>query len=95
VHAARWRAARYGVSERLVDLHKRRARPAGELIEGLLEHVREDLEAHGEWDEVAEITRRLVAEGNGADRQRRVFARRASHVDVVDDLVATAVPTPA
>lgn len=92
LRAARWRAARYGVSERLVDLRLRRAVPAKQLIDGLLEHVREDLEDHGEWDEVAEITRKVAAEGNGADRQRRVFAERGSHHDVVDDLVASAVP---
>ena len=92
LRAARWRAARYGLSERLVDVAGGRAVPAGQLVEDLLAHLRDDLEAYGEWEEISSITRRVASEGNGTTRQRRIFAERGNHRDVVDGLIAAALP---
>ena len=92
LRAARWRAARYGLSERLVSVAERRAALAADVVEELLAHLREDLTDNGEWDEISDITQMLVRRGTGANRQRQAFARRGDFLDVVDDLVRSAVP---
>lgn len=82
-----WRAARSGLTADLVSPVQGRPRPAGEVVEELIEHVRPALERSGDlaWvrDQVAEIGRR----GNGAQQQR------AWRHDGADDqaLVAQAV----
>ena len=72
--AARWRAARFGLEERLVDLRRQTKLPAAELVRELLERVREDLEETGDWDEVAALTEQLLARGSSAAQQRRTAA---------------------
>jgi carboxylate-amine ligase len=86
--AAKWRAAREGLGGVLVDLDARSAVPARSLVERLLFHVKHDLEEHGEAEEVGELVAAVFADGTGADRQRRAFARRGRLEDVVDQLVA-------
>jgi carboxylate-amine ligase len=70
--AARWTACRYGLEQELIDPHARTRRPAAEMVERLLAHLRADLEAHGEWDEVSDTVAWVLREGNGATRQRRL-----------------------
>ena len=64
----RWRAQRYGVQGELVDFGKGRLAPYAELLEELIELVREDAER---LDCTAEIehAREIVARGTSADRQ--------------------------
>ena len=81
--AARWRAARYGLDGTLVDLGELRTAPARVVVDRLLAHVRPALEDHGDWDEISGLVERVMAEGNGASRQRAAFARRGSMDDVV------------
>lgn len=88
LRAAKWRAARYGLDAELIDVSEGRARPAAELIEKLLTHLRPALETDGNWEEVATLTRYTLARGNGAARQRQVFARTDSFEAVVDLIVA-------
>jgi carboxylate-amine ligase len=88
IRAAKWRAARFGLDEELIDVVGRRAAPAWQVVERLLDFVRDELEAAGEWDEVAEIARTTLFRGNGASRQRDVHRERGSLEDVVDFVVA-------
>ncbi|HYP02582.1 MAG TPA: carboxylate-amine ligase [Pyrinomonadaceae bacterium] len=88
LRAAKWRAARYGLDADLIDVRDGRARPAAELIEKLLVHLRPALEEDGNWDEVAALTRYTLARGNGAARQRQVFTRTDSYEAVVDLIVS-------
>jgi glutamate---cysteine ligase / carboxylate-amine ligase len=93
----KWLAARYGLEAPLMDLAtgRRNRVPVAQLIRRTLKliapHARE-LGADGELAGVAEI----LARGNGADRQLRVFNANRDIVEVVAEIAnATEVPTPA
>ena len=86
--AARWRAARYGISGTLIDVRRTCAVPATDAIRDLLAILRDDLDEHGEWDEINEITQRVLRHGTGATRQRSVLADGGNHRAVVEHLVA-------
>jgi carboxylate-amine ligase len=70
VRAARWRAARFGLEDRLLDTREHRIRPAGEIVRGLLGRLRDDLEELGDWDEVSALAEQALARGSSAARQR-------------------------
>jgi len=84
LRAALWRAARYGVDERLIDVSAGCSRPADHVVGSLLAHARPALEERGDWDEVADGVGRILGHGNGATRQRQAYARRGELTDVVD-----------
>lgn len=88
LRAAEWRAARFGLEDDLIDVHAGTKIPAKEMIEKLLQFLREDLETHSEWDEVSGSVREVLARGNGATRQRKAFEKRGELCDVVDLVVA-------
>ncbi len=75
LRAARWRAARHGLEGELVDPAGPRPVPAADMVECLLSMVRNDLEDHGEWDEVSSLVRHQLEQGSGARRQREVAER--------------------
>lgn len=91
----RWRAQRYGLQGELVDFGKGVLVPNADLLEELLDLIRQDGER---FDCVTELeaARAIVKEGNSADRQLKVhaeaLARGASPKEalfaVVDDLIA-------
>lgn len=85
MRAARWQASRYGLDGDLVDLagDTPARRPARDVVDSLVAHVRDDLVEHGEWDEVHELLSRLLADGTGASRQRAALRERASLAGVV------------
>lgn len=74
VRASRWRAARFGLEECLLDTREHRLRPAAEVVHGLLDRLRDDLEDLGDWDEVSGLTEQALARGSSAARQRAVGA---------------------
>ncbi len=78
LRAARWRAARYGLGEGLVDHRTWKVRPAPEVVRGLVDELRPDLEQHGEYDEIAALTGQLLGRGTSSGRQRQVFERHGS-----------------
>jgi carboxylate-amine ligase len=88
LRAAKWRAARYGLDADLIDVEEGRALPAGQMVEKLLSFLRPALEEHGEWDEVSALARETLERGNGATRQREVYARNGRLEEVVDFIVA-------
>ena len=87
LRAARWRAARYGLSEQLVDVHAGTAAPAAMVIDRMLDFARPALEAWGEWEEVAALADQTLARGTGATRQRAAFSLTGSLEAVVDYVV--------
>ena len=91
VRAARWRASRYGLGGRLVDVEACVSRPAPEVVDELLAFLRPDLEEHGEWDEVGRLVRDTVDRGNGARRQREVYDRTGSLRAVIEWLLEETV----
>jgi carboxylate-amine ligase len=89
LRAAKWRAARSGLDDDLVDVVGARALPATELVEVFLAAVRPGLEAAGDLEEVTGLVRATVARGTGAARQRAEL-RRTGRLEAVVDLVVEA-----
>ncbi|GAA3820869.1 glutamate--cysteine ligase [Nocardioides panacisoli] len=86
LRAAHWRAARYGLSAALLDPRTAEPAPAREVLDGLVDAVREQLEATGDIDLVTDAVPRVLS-GAGASRQRAAFERSGELTAVVDDLV--------
>ncbi|RSD21300.1 carboxylate-amine ligase [Amycolatopsis eburnea] len=89
--AAVWAAARHGLTGQLVDVAGQTRRPAWALVEELLTHVRDALDANGDLAEVQSLVAVLRAEGTGSVQQRAA-AGRGSPEAVVGWLTALTVP---
>jgi carboxylate-amine ligase len=87
LRAARWRASRYSLGDRLVDPVGGALLPAATVVDRLLAHVRSGLEEAGDWEEVSTLVGEMLAVGSSAQRQQRVFAGGGALADVVDCLV--------
>ena len=70
LRAARWRAARHGLSGQLFDPAGGRLVEARAAVDGLLDELADDLRARGEEDEVRALVGVLFARGTSAARQR-------------------------
>ena len=92
VRAARWGAARYGLEDRLLDLHLVERRPAADVVRDLLARLRDDLEEAGEWDEVHALAEQALGRGTSAAEQRRLHARTGDLAAVVRATVDSCVP---
>lgn len=92
LRAACWRAARDGLAGQSVDLPSAHLIPAPALAERLLTWIQPALRRHGDTDLVRAGWSRL-RRGNGAERQRAAYRRRASLLDVVDHLIVSAAPS--
>lgn len=94
----RWRAQRWGVEAELADFGAGCMKPMKELVDEIIDQVREDAEALGCLAEV-ERCRAIVADGTSADRQIAVYhetlrqgaSPEEAYRAVVDWLVATTV----
>ncbi|MBS1695105.1 MAG: carboxylate--amine ligase/circularly permuted type 2 ATP-grasp protein [Actinobacteria bacterium] len=86
--AATWRAARSGLEGELVDIVHPASRPAAEVLGDLVGSLRPQLEDSGDWDELCDLSRQVLATGTSAARQRRAMRRRGRLTDVVDQLIA-------
>ncbi|GAB97027.1 carboxylate-amine ligase [Kineosphaera limosa] len=86
--AAIWRAARSGLEEDLVDVEGRTHRRAAEVVHALVESLRPQLDANGDWETVSTLTDSVLLAGSSASRQRRAHRRRGDLSDVVDLLIA-------
>ncbi|NYG55925.1 glutamate--cysteine ligase [Nocardioides perillae] len=82
VRAAQWRAARYGLSERLVDPTTGELAGARDVLGALVARVRDQLEEAGDTDLVREGVERVLA-GTGASRQRAAYARGDGRLEAV------------
>jgi carboxylate-amine ligase len=83
----KWRAARYGLEGKLIDFGKQEEVPVRQLIGEILEFVADVAEELGSTRELAYIAR-ILEEGNGADRQLRVFQETGDLKRVVDYTIA-------
>jgi carboxylate-amine ligase len=88
LRAARWRAARYGLDDRLMHPEKLTLAPAVDVVLDLLDLLRPDLEEHGEWEEMSALTAALLGRGTSAARQRKALADTGNLVSVTALLVA-------
>jgi carboxylate-amine ligase len=86
--AALWRAARSGLEGELVDIDGPVSRPAADVVSDLVQSLRPQLEAAGDWDAISDLSRRVLIAGTSAARQRRALRRRGRLTDVVDQLIA-------
>ncbi|QIG42675.1 YbdK family carboxylate-amine ligase [Nocardioides anomalus] len=99
LRAARWRASRYGLADDLLDPVTHELRPAREVLERLVEHVRTRVDRAGDSERVRNGVERVLS-GTGATRQRAAYERSGAVEGVVDDVVtrtheAWASPEPA
>jgi len=84
----KWRALRYGLDGKLIDLGKQTELPARELIREMLEWFLDDvLDELGSRKEV-EYAFRIMDEGTSADRQLATFERTGDLKAVVDQLIS-------
>jgi glutamate---cysteine ligase / carboxylate-amine ligase len=83
----KWRASRYGLDGKLIDFGKQLEVPVRDLLGEILEFVGDVAAELGSTKEIAYIER-ILKEGNGADRQLRVFAETGDLKQVVDYVVA-------
>ncbi|UCG72078.1 MAG: carboxylate-amine ligase [Chromatiales bacterium] len=70
----RWRAMRYGMDEGLLDLAKGTIVPLPQLIDEIIDLIREDAEALGCVDEVLHA-REILSRGTSAHRQLQAYER--------------------
>jgi YbdK family carboxylate-amine ligase len=82
LRAARWRAARYGLSDTLWSPARSEPVPATVALADLIGELRTDLEAHGEYAEIEELLNALRRRGTSAARQRQTFAATGSLSEV-------------
>lgn len=86
LRAAYWRAARFGVSGKLVDPVTRALAPIREVFARLIGQVGDALDEAGDRSLVMDSFERLLARGSGDSRQRAVAQSRGSLQAVVRDL---------
>ena len=75
LRAAMWRAARYGLTDRLVDPRTGGLVAAPLVVRAMLEQSLPGLEQNGDVELAREGMRRMARDGNGAQRQRAAYAR--------------------
>ncbi len=86
----RWRAARFGLDAELIDLEggaTRRA-PVRELVRRTLRAVESHARELGSEQELEGIER-ILRDGNGADRQMRVYGTNHDLLEVIRDIAQT------
>jgi carboxylate-amine ligase len=83
----KWRAVRYGLDGKLLDLGKQCELPARDLVRELIEwFVADVIDDLGSRKEI-EYAYRVLAEGSSADRQVATFERAGDLKAVVDQLI--------
>ena len=83
----KWRAVRYGLDGKLIDLGKQVEMPARQLIRELIEWFIDDvMDELGSRKEV-EYAYRILDEGTSADRQLATYRRTGDLTAVVDQVI--------
>ncbi|HBF85838.1 MULTISPECIES: glutamate--cysteine ligase [Streptomyces] len=85
---AAWQAGRSGLEERLLHPPTMRPRPAAEVVQALLAHVRDALEDSGDLAAAEEGIKALLSRGTGAHVQRELLDRTGSLRKVVAECAA-------
>ncbi|TQL68929.1 carboxylate-amine ligase [Nocardioides albertanoniae] len=71
---AMWQAARHGLAGNLLDPQTHRPRPAREVVDRLVAHIRPALEATGDMARVHKSVERVFSRGTGSTTQRTIHA---------------------
>ncbi|MGY1687630.1 glutamate--cysteine ligase [Geodermatophilus sp. SYSU D00804] len=87
LRAARWRAARSGLTGPLFDPLREELVDARTAVTGLLAELEEDLTTAGEWDEVTARVQDLLGRGTSAARQRSTWLRTGDRRAVAEWVV--------
>jgi YbdK family carboxylate-amine ligase len=87
LRAARWRAARHGLSGELFDPVLGVLVEARVAVQRFVGELEDDLRAHGEWDEVCVLLQRLFAHGTSASRQRWAWLQTGDTRAVAEQVV--------
>ena len=87
LQAAQWSAARYGLTDKLIDVENKIQVPAKELIERFIDYLRPALEKFGDWETISTSVQRILERGNGAQRQLAVYQKNQNFNEVVDYIV--------
>jgi carboxylate-amine ligase len=82
----RWRAARWGIGGKLIDLGKMQEVDTPQLIGEILDFVDEVVDDLGVRSELGYL-REIVARGTGADRQLRAYRETGDLKQVVDYII--------
>ena len=82
----KWRAARWGVHGKLIDLGKMREVETPQLMEEILELVDDVVDELGVREEISYL-REIVAKGTGADRQLKVYEESGGDLKAVVDRI--------
>ncbi len=82
----KWRAARYGLSGKLIDFGKQKEVPVRDLLNEYLEFVDDVVDELGSREEL-EYIHEILKNGTGADRQLRVFQETGDLKHVVDYII--------
>lgn len=82
----KWRAARYGISGKLIDFGKKEEVPYNLLIEELLEFVDDVVDELNSREELAYI-KKILENGTGADRQLAIWEQSQDTKKVVDYII--------
>ncbi len=82
----KWRALRYGIEGKLIDLHKEQETPVPTLVEETLTWLDDVVDSLGSRAEVEYVTT-ILRQGTGADRQLAVYRKAGNLRAVVDRIV--------
>jgi carboxylate-amine ligase len=82
----KWRAARYGISGKLIDFGKQAEVPTRDLIHELLAFVDDVVDELGSRAELAYV-HEILRQGTGADRQVEVWQRTGHDLKAVVDYI--------
>ncbi len=82
----KWRAARYGISGKLIDFGKKEEVPTKDLIHELLEFIDDVVDELGSRDEI-NYALKILETGTGADRQLEVWEQSYDTKNVVDFII--------
>ena len=86
LRTASWRAARFGVGDRLVSPVSRDLLPAADVLQQLVALVAEPLEEAGDTELVERVLAAVTTRGTGATRQREALAASGTMAAVVADV---------
>jgi carboxylate-amine ligase len=87
LRAARWRAARYGLTADVWDPATHRLVTPAAAVHSLLAELAPALQYFGDEDAVREFATRLLGRGSSADRQRQCYAATGDLRAVIRDAV--------
>ena len=87
LRAARWRAARHGLSGELFDPVLGVLVEARIAVRRFVGELEDDLRTAGEWDEVCALLERLLARGTSASRQRWAWLQTGDTRAVAEQVV--------